>query len=159
MSLYTHTHTRAHTHVCVCQQLVVSDSLRPHGLCPARLLCPWDFSDKNTGVGCHSLLQGTFLTQGLNPGILHCRQTLYRLSHYMCLYTYTHVHTHTYQHFFAPMQNTYRKINRNSLLSLGKEMNSSLTEMEGRLFTVCCSVPFKHFESCDYNTYHKTNYI
>ena len=36
---------------------------------------------KNTGVGCHSLLQEIFLTQGLNPGLPHCRQTLYRLSH------------------------------------------------------------------------------
>ena len=34
----------------------------------------------NTGVGCHFLLQGIFLTQGSNPGLLHCRQTLYRLS-------------------------------------------------------------------------------
>ena len=37
--------------------------------------------DKNTGVGCHFLLQGIFPTQGLNPGLLHCRQTLYQLSH------------------------------------------------------------------------------
>ena len=34
---------------------------------PARLLCPWDFSGKNTGVGCHFLLQGIFPTQGSNP--------------------------------------------------------------------------------------------
>ena len=32
-----------------------------------RLLCPWDFPDKNTGVSCHFLLQGIFLTQGSNP--------------------------------------------------------------------------------------------
>ena len=32
-----------------------------------RLLCPWDFPGKNTGVGCHALLQGIFLTQGPNP--------------------------------------------------------------------------------------------
>ena len=32
-----------------------------------------DFPGKNTGVGCHSLLQGIFLTQGLNPGFQHCR--------------------------------------------------------------------------------------
>ena len=38
---------------------VVSDSLRPHGLWPTRLLCPWDFQGKNTGVGCHFLLQGS----------------------------------------------------------------------------------------------------
>ena len=48
---------------------------------PARLLCPWDFPGRNTGVGCHFLLQGIFLTQGLNPGLPHCRQTLYHLSH------------------------------------------------------------------------------
>ena len=46
-----------------------------------RLLHPWDFLGKSTGVGCHFLLQGMFLTQGLNPGLRHCRQTLYRLSH------------------------------------------------------------------------------
>ena len=48
---------------------------------PARLLYPWDFPGKITGVGCHFLLQGIFPTQGLNLGLLHCRQTLYRLSH------------------------------------------------------------------------------
>ena len=37
---------------------VVSDSLRPYGLQPARLLCPWNSPGKNTGVGCHALLQG-----------------------------------------------------------------------------------------------------
>ena len=41
------------------------------------LLWPWDSLGKNTGVGCHALLQGIFLTQGLNPGLLHCRQILY----------------------------------------------------------------------------------
>ena len=42
----------------------------PTGLQPARLLCPWDSSAKNTGVGCHALLQGTFQTQGSNPCLL-----------------------------------------------------------------------------------------
>ena len=42
----------------------MSDSLQPHGPWPARLLCPWDSPGKNTGVGCHFLLQGIFLTQG-----------------------------------------------------------------------------------------------
>ena len=41
----------------------------------------WDFPGKRTGVGCHFLLQGIFPTQGLNPGLPHCRQTLYCLSH------------------------------------------------------------------------------
>ena len=46
---------------------VASDSLQPHGPQPTRVLCPWDFPGKNTGVGCHALLQGIFLTQGSNP--------------------------------------------------------------------------------------------
>ena len=46
-------------------------SLRPFGLWPTRLLCPWNFSGKNTGVGCHFLLQRIFPTQGLNPHLLH----------------------------------------------------------------------------------------
>ena len=99
----------------------MSDSLQPHELLPTRLLCPWDYPDKNTGVGSlfpspgdlpkpgieprsptlHadsfpaeppgkpkntgvgslSLLQGIFLTQESNWGLLHCRWILYRLSH------------------------------------------------------------------------------
>ena len=56
-------------------------TLRPCGLQPTRLLCPWDSPGKNTGVGCHFLLQRIFPTQGLNLGLLHCRQMLYPLSH------------------------------------------------------------------------------
>ena len=40
-----------------------------------------DSPGKNTGVGCHALLQGIFPTQGLNPSLPHCRQILYLLSH------------------------------------------------------------------------------
>ena len=57
------------------------DSLWPHGLHPTRLLRPWNSSGKTIGVGCHSLLHRVFPTQGSNPGLLHCRQTLYHLSH------------------------------------------------------------------------------
>ena len=60
---------------------VMSDSLRPHGLWLIRLLRPCDFPGKSAGVDCHFLLQGIFPTQELNPGLLHCRQTLYHLSH------------------------------------------------------------------------------
>ena len=59
----------------------MSNSLWPHGLKPSRLLSPWGFPGKNTGVGWHFILQGIFPTQGSNSGLLHCRQTLYRLSH------------------------------------------------------------------------------
>ena len=54
----------------------MSDSLWPHGL-----YCPWNSPGQNTGVGSYSIFQGNFSTQGLNPGLLHCRQILYQLSH------------------------------------------------------------------------------
>ena len=60
---------------------VVSNSLWPHGLWPARLLCSWDSSGKNTGVSSHSIFQGLFPIQGSNPGLPPCRQILYQLSH------------------------------------------------------------------------------
>ena len=72
---------------------VVPDSVRPPGLQRARLLCPWDSPGKNTGVDSHSFLQGIFPTQRSSPGLLHCRQILYHLSHqgsplfYTLLYT------------------------------------------------------------------------
>ena len=55
---------------------VVSDSLRPHGL-----YSPWNSPGQNTGVGSLSLLQEIIPTQGSNPGLPHCRQILYQLSH------------------------------------------------------------------------------
>ena len=55
---------------------VVSDSLWPHGL-----YSPWNSPGQNTGVGSLSLLQRIFPTQGSNPGLPHCRQILYQLSH------------------------------------------------------------------------------
>ena len=55
---------------------VMSDFLQTHGL-----YSPWNSPDQNTGVGSLSLLQGIFPTQGSNPGLPHCRQILYQLSH------------------------------------------------------------------------------
>ena len=55
---------------------VVSNSLRPHGL-----YSPLNSPGQTTGVGSLSLLQGIFLTQESNWGLLHCRQILYQLSH------------------------------------------------------------------------------
>ena len=60
---------------------VVSNSLWPHGLYSS-----WNSPDQNTGVGSLSLLQGIFPTQGMNPGLLHCRQILYQLSQKGSLY-------------------------------------------------------------------------
>ena len=59
------------THMCALSHSAVSSSLRPPGLQPATLLCPWNYPGKNTGVGCHSLLQGISPTQGWNLCLLH----------------------------------------------------------------------------------------
>ena len=88
---------------------VVSNSLWPQVQQPARLLCPWDFPGKNTGLGYHLLLQGIFLIQGLNPPILDlwlwrvdslllsCRRSSYDLAIVLLgIYLYelkTYVHT------------------------------------------------------------------
>ena len=53
-----------------CVHACVHDSLRPHRPSPARLLCPWDSPGKNTGVGCHALLQGILPTQGQSRWLL-----------------------------------------------------------------------------------------
>ena len=55
---------------------VLSNSLWSH-----RLYSPWNSPGQHIGVGSLSLLQGIFPTQGQNPGLLHCRQILYRMSH------------------------------------------------------------------------------
>ena len=67
-------YSRLGAEICICSSVrsfcvscsVVFNSLQPHGLYLTRLLCPWNSPGKNAGVGCHSLLQGIFLTQGLN---------------------------------------------------------------------------------------------
>ena len=46
-------------HICMLSHSVVSNFLQPHGLQPARLLCPWDCPSKKVGVGCHFLLHGS----------------------------------------------------------------------------------------------------
>ena len=65
--------------------LIISCSVMSNSVTPwtvtCWLFCPWDSPGQNTGVGSLSLLQGIFPTQGSNPGLLHCRQILYRLSH------------------------------------------------------------------------------
>ena len=63
---------------------VVSDALRPRGLLPTRLLCPWHFPGKNTGVACHFLLQGIFPAGDQTPvscGSCTGKQIRYLLGH------------------------------------------------------------------------------
>ena len=52
-------------------------TLQLYELWLTRLLCPWHFPGKNTGAGCHFLLQGIFPIHGLKLCLLHCRWILY----------------------------------------------------------------------------------
>ena len=58
-------------YMCILSSSVGFDSLSPHGLYPTRLLCPWNFLGKNTGMGCYFFLQGIFPTQELNQCLLY----------------------------------------------------------------------------------------
>ena len=108
--IYVHIYTCIHIYiyierlyecvcVCVCQVTsVMSDSLWPQGLYPARLLCSWDSPGKNTGEGSQALLQGIFPTQGLNLcllRLLHCRWILYHQATGEAISHFTYVCTLT----------------------------------------------------------------
>ena len=65
---------------CPCMHTQLCLTLQPHRLQPTRLLCLWDFPGKNTGIGCHFLLQGTSQPKDWNPvSWVYCtgRQILY----------------------------------------------------------------------------------
>ena len=66
---------------CMLSHSVVSDSLQPHGLQPARLLCPCNSPGQNAGVGSCFLLRGIFPINGLNWGFRHCRWILFQLNY------------------------------------------------------------------------------
>ena len=99
------THSTSCLPLCVSLS-VVSDSLQPYRLQPARLLCPWDSLGKNTGVDCHSLLQGIFPTQGSNWRLLHLT-CIGRWVLYVCLprgatwgYSSPNIYTILFLNFF-----------------------------------------------------------
>ena len=76
----------------VCVYSVVTDSLPPHGLQPAGLLCPWNFPGKNTREGCCFLLQRIFPTQGSNMRLLHWQADSLPLSYLGSpIRCYTHI--------------------------------------------------------------------
>ena len=68
------------SHVCLVTQLclILCD---PMDCSPPGSSVTGNSPGKNTGVGCHALFHGIFPTQGSNPGLVHCRQILYHLSH------------------------------------------------------------------------------
>ena len=78
--IYIYTHT--HTHAVLCLVTQSCPTLwDPMDCSPPDYSVHGDSPGQNTGVGCHALLQRIFPTEGLNPGLLHCRWILYHLSH------------------------------------------------------------------------------
>ena len=67
--------------VCACTRSNTPDSLWPHWLWLARLLCPWNFPGKNTAAGCHILLRRIFPTQEWNLCLLHWQANSLPLTH------------------------------------------------------------------------------
>ena len=63
-------------YMCVSRSVVSNSFVIPWTVVHQVALCPWNSPGKSTGMGCHSLLQGIFPIQGLNVGLLHCRQIL-----------------------------------------------------------------------------------
>ena len=86
-------------YICCCFSLVAEMYQTPCDTedcrTPTRLLCPWDFGCKNTGVGCHFLFQGIFPTR--NPHI--CMYVCIYI--YTCIYIYIYIHTHTHTHTYS----------------------------------------------------------
>ena len=119
----------------------MSDSLWPHALQPARFLCPWDSPGKNTGVGCHFLLQGIFLTQGSNPGLLHCRKILYHLS-YMQILSSTHQNNNDNIHnilWFIKVLYTFSHLNTFSHQPWKKQVKTAFTSIKSSFTLRSCS--------------------
>ena len=88
----THQLVMPSNHLILCHPLLLPPSIFPSvsevkvaqfhpTLWPHGLYSPWNSPGQNTGVGSLSLLLGIFPTQGSNPGLSHCRQILYQLSH------------------------------------------------------------------------------
>ena len=80
---------------------LVTEKQQQHGLGSARLFCPWNFSSKYDGVGCHFLLQGFFLTQEWNLHLLHLFNLLtnsLELCHLGCPYDVLHRHYNSHEH-------------------------------------------------------------
>ena len=96
---HIHTHTNTHTYIlCLVTQSCLTTLDNPKDCSLPGSSVYWDSPGKNTGVGCHALLQGIVPTQGSNPVIPHCRQILYQLNYQGSPYIYTH--TYIYRHIY-----------------------------------------------------------
>ena len=84
---------------------------------------------KNTGVGRHALLQGIFLTQGWNPGLPHCRQILYHLSHQGSLRILEWVSLSIYQGNFLTQESNWDLLHFRQILYQLSYLGSPLDPM------------------------------
>ena len=112
---------------------VVSDSLRPHGLYSL-----WNSPGQNTGVGRLSLLQGIFATKGQNPGLPHCRQILYQLSHKgspNLLFIQTYVHL---VNFFESVLNDKGSTKKTQTLSLSFRKRENNYDLNSNMKVKIC---------------------
>ena len=80
MKNYVYSVMRSFVVLCLVTQLCPT-LCNPMNCNPPDSFVHGDSPGKNTGMGCHALLQGIFPTQGSNAGLLHCRWILYQLSH------------------------------------------------------------------------------
>ena len=97
---------------------------QPHRLWPSWLLCLWISPGKNTGGGCHFLFQGTFLTQGLNPCLLHLlhwqEDFFLPLGKPICVYIYIYIYIYICMHNFKVIFTyTYCKYIQYTILQIG----------------------------------------
>ena len=102
------------------------------------------FPGKNTGVGCHFLLQGIFLTQGLNPGLLHCRKILYHLS-YMQILSSTHQNNNDNIHnilWFIKVLYTFSHLNTFSHQPWKKQVKTAFTSIKSSFTLRSCSYDY-----------------
>ena len=131
--------------------------LPPHGLSPARLLCPWDFPGKNTRVGCHFLLQIISWTRDwmhvscTARGLLHCRQILYwprdQGSPDICLNIYLiYLDTLKTKQSYLPLWGTYKHTKRiyvfTHMLKVKQMKSAQSNQMENYTSNTVESTPY-----------------
>ena len=125
------------------REVKVLSRVRP--LWPPGLYSPWNSPGQNTGVGSLSLLQGMVPTQGLNPGLLHCRQILYQLS-YKGSPIEREEHCYSFiSHWSSPSQVNMMVHGR---WSLPEGPAEPLTRSQPRRWHCCCL--WKHLETRQY---------
>ena len=110
-----------------------------------RLLCPWNSPGKNTGVGCHFLLQGIFPTQGSNLGLVHCRQMLYHLSHQGSLVAGRNTNTLRYADDTSLREETVEEL-KNLLMKVKEESEKFILKLSIHKTKIMASDPITSWQ-------------